>query len=128
MLKTVPRRGVQVWIGALFILLINGTLLWHFHDRYWYPTDDGLYAHLAERLLHGEVLNVDIQDIHPGYIHFVHAAAFRIFGVDMLSLRYPLMFAAFVQGCFAFALLHRRNRWLAALGSVAITVLSVLQF
>jgi sterol desaturase/sphingolipid hydroxylase (fatty acid hydroxylase superfamily) len=24
--------------------LLNGLLLWHFHDRYWYPTDDGFYA------------------------------------------------------------------------------------
>ena len=125
MWKIVPRRGVLLWIG---VSLINGTLLWHFHDRYWYPTDDGLYAHLAERILNGEVLNVDIQDIHPGYIHFIHAAAFRIFGLDMVSLRYPLMLAAFVQGWFAFALLHRRNALLAALGSIAITVLSVLQF
>lgn len=115
---------------ALFgvVALLNGLLLWHFHDRYWYPTDDGFYAHIAERLLNGEVLNRDLQDIHPGYIHVVHAVAFRLFGVDMVSLRYPLMVAAGAQVCFIYALLARRDVLTAAVGSVAGTALGVIQF
>ena len=116
------------WALLAAAVLANGLLLWHFHDRYWYPTDDGLYAHVAHRLLKGEVLNLDVQDIHPGYIHFLHATAFRIFGLDMVSLRYPLMIAAFAQACAVFALLQRRDVVIAALGSVAATALGVIQF
>jgi hypothetical protein len=120
--------AIRDWAPAVGVCLLNTLLLWHFHDRYWYPTDDGFYAHLAERLSHGEVLNVALQDIHPGYIHFLHAAAFRIFGEDIVTLRYPLMLAALAQAAFAFALLRRRNALFALIGSVAMTALGVVQF
>ena len=113
---------------ALPVLILNAALLWHFHDRYWYPTDDGFYANIAERLLTGEVLGRDIQDIHPGLIHFVHAAALRIFGVDLVSLRYPLLAAGFVQSLFAYLLLRRRGVLVAAAGSIASVAIGVLQF
>jgi hypothetical protein len=108
--------------------IANLALLWHFHDRYWYPTDDGFYAHVAERVLAGEVLNRDVQDIHPGYIHAVHVLAFRLFGTDMVSLRYPLVLVAFLQAANVFMLLHRRDAVLAAAASVAAVALGVLQF
>src|SRR6516225_4940847 len=116
------------WAACSLAVLISALLVWYFHDRYWYPTDDGLYAHIAERLLSGEVLNRDIQDIHPGYIHFLHAAAFRMFGLDMLSLRYPLVLAAIIQSSLVAALLSRRSVAMAAAGSVAVTAIGVIQF
>jgi hypothetical protein len=96
----------------LVSLLLNAALLWHFHDRYWYPTDDGFYAHIAERLLDGEVLNRDIQDIHPGYINFLHATAFRLFGLDIVSLRYPLVLASLLLCGFTFAV-SRSTPWVS---------------
>jgi len=116
------------WGLFAVVSLVNGLLLWHFHDRYWYPTDDGFYANIAERFLNGEVLNRDLQDIHPGYIHVLHAVAFRLFGVDMVSLRYPLMLAALAQACVIYALLARRDVLTAAIASVAGTALGVIQF
>ena len=126
--RSLQQRGA--WRALLFLAvsLVNLLLLWHFHDRYWYPTDDGFYAHIAERLLAGEVLNRDVQDIHPGYIHVVHVLAFRLFGTDMVSLRYPLMLVAFIQACVVYALLQRRSTILAAAGSLAVTGLGVIQF
>jgi hypothetical protein len=118
------RTSVQV----LPVLILNAALLWHFHDRYWYPTDDGFYANIAERLLNGEVLGRDIQDIHPGLIHFVHAAALRIFGVDLVSLRYPLFAAGLLQSLFVYLLLRRRGVLVAAAGSIASVALGVPQF
>jgi hypothetical protein len=64
----------------------------------------------------GEVLNRDVQDIHPGYIHASTVLAFRLFGTDMLSLRYPLMLVSFLQACNVFVLLQRRDRAVAASG------------
>src|SRR5258706_1013078 len=115
------RSPVLSWVLFLAASLVNLLLLWHFHDRYWYPTDDGFHAHVAQRFSSGEVLNLDVQDIHPGYIHFLHAAAFRLFGLDMVSLRYPLILAAFLQTGFVYALLQRRDIALAVFGSIAIT-------
>jgi len=65
----------------------NAVLLWFFHNRFWYAPDEGNYAHVAQRVVSGEVLNLNVQDIHPGYINFVNAAALRVFGLDLLSLR-----------------------------------------
>lgn len=116
------------WLLFAASAAINAALLWHFHDRYWYPTDDGLFANIAERLLSGEVLIRDVQDIHPGYVHFLNAAAFRLFSVDLVSLRYPLITAALLQGCLLFALLQHRGPAVAATGSIAGTALGVIQF
>jgi hypothetical protein len=124
---TTESRGVT-WALFGVAALLNGLLLWHFHDRYWYPTDDGIHAHIAERLLAGEIFSRDVQDIHPGYAHFLNVAAFRMFGPDMVSLRYPLILAAFVQSCLVYAVLSRRGVALATIGSIAATALGVVQF
>jgi hypothetical protein len=123
-----PPSSRFVWLLFGLATLLNAFLLWHFHTRYWYPTDDGFYAHIARRLAAGEVLNRDIQDLHPGYIHFLHAAAFRLFGLDLVSLRYPMVLASVLQGCAVFLLLVRRSPALAAIGSVASTAVGTIQF
>ena len=120
--------GREEWLGLALVCACNAALLWFFHNRYWYPTDDGFYAHIAERLLAGEILNRDVQDIHPGYIHVVHVVAFKLFGIDLLSLRYPLIAAAFIQAIVTFALLRQRGLLLAIVGSIATTGVGVVQF
>ena len=110
------------------VSLLNLLLLWFFHDRYWYPTDDGFYAHIAERLLGGEVFARDVQDIHPGYIHLVNVLSFRGFGIDLVSLRYPLILVGLIQSCVVFILLERRGLAIATSGSLAATALGIPQF
>ncbi|MGH9256654.1 MAG: hypothetical protein ACRD3C_19010 [Vicinamibacterales bacterium] len=109
-------------------MLVNALLLWNFHDQHWYAIDEGSYAHIAERVLAGEVLYRDIQDIHPGYVHFLNAAAFAAFGVDLVSLRYPLAVAAFAQALLVWFLLARRDVLLATVASVAAIALGLIQF
>src|SRR5688572_6248347 len=116
------------WVLFAIVALINVAILWTFHDRYWYPSDEGIYAHIAERLLAGEVLSRDVQSLHPGYINFVNAAAMWLFGLDLLSLRYPLMAAAFLQGCLVFDLVARRSLVIAAAASFISTTLGTIQF
>jgi hypothetical protein len=109
-------------------LLVDIALLVHHHDRFWWPPDDGVYAHVASRLAHGQVLDRDIEENHPGYIHWVHAAAFRLFGEDFVSLRYPLVAAASLQAALAIALLASSGLIEALLAGLAAVALGVVQF
>jgi len=122
------RRRSGVWLSLAVAVLANAVLLWHFHDRFWYVRDEGVYAQIAERVLAGEVLNRDVQALHPGYVNFVNAAAFALFGVDLVSLRYPLVAAVFLQAMLLWGLLWRRSLVLAPLVSVCAVVLGFLQF
>lgn len=110
--------GVRPWIVGLLALSSSAALVAHFHDRSWYPPDDGNYAHVAERILEGEVLNREVQDIHAGYINFTNATAMALFGRRMVSLRYPLAFITLLQSGAIFLLFRRRGPWLAALAAV----------
>jgi hypothetical protein len=112
----------------LAALALSAGLLWHFHNRSWYPVDDGNYAHVAERVANGQVLNRDVQDIHAGYVNFLNAAALRLFGPDLVSLRYPLLLAALVQAALLLRLLATHDAVLASAATVAATSLGVVQF
>jgi hypothetical protein len=123
------RKG-NAWgvIGALAAVTIATTISISFYDRFWYPPDDGAYAHVASRILQGEVLNGSVQDVHAGYINFVNAAALAIFGMDLVSLRIPLAALAVAQALVAFLLLRRSSVWLALSASIAVSSLSFVQF
>lgn len=121
--------AVRFWLYLASATGINSLLLWFFHNRFWYATDEGNYAHVAERILQGDVLNLNVQDIHAGYINFVNAAALRVFGLDLVSLRYPLIAVAFVQAVLIFVLFYRSGRRMLAIpAAVAINALGVVQF
>ena len=79
--------------------------MYYFHNRFWWPPDEGAYAHVAARILDGEVLNLDVQDIHAGYINFANALWLWLFGLDLVSLRYPLAAMGFVQACIIYRIL-----------------------
>ncbi len=112
----------------LLAVLFSAVVLSMFHDRFWYGPDDGAYAYVASRILAGDVLHRDIQDIHPGYINFVNAFALKMFGDDVLSLRYPLVLLGVVQAGLLFLLLMSAGRLVALTGSAALTALSFVQF
>ena len=127
--SAIRRPLVRLVLALGCVLVVNGSILWFFHDHFWYAPDDGNYAHVAQRIVAGEVLNLQIQDVHAGYINFVNAAAFRVFGLDLLSLRYPLVFIAFVQAVLIFILFYRsRHRSLAIGAAIAINALGLVQF
>jgi hypothetical protein len=114
--------------AVLVATLATACLLYAFHDRFWYPPDEGNYAHVAQRLLQGDTLNLQVQDVHPGYISFVNAAALRVFGTDLVSMRYPLALAGLVQAALLFLLFPREDPWRAAVASGALTALGAIQF
>src|SRR5688572_13673989 len=124
-----PTAVRTIKTGAVVAALVaSGLVLWHFHDRFSLPQDEGIYANLADRIASGERLNIDVQELHPGYGTFLNAAALKIFGTSLVSLRYPLVAAALLQSCIALLLLARRSLILAVTGAVATAALGVVQF
>ncbi len=116
------------WLALLLIVVFNGIVLVYFHNRFWWPPDEGVYAHTAERMLNGEVLNKDVEEIHTGYIHFIHVASFAAFGTKLVSMRYPLIVAGFLQSLLMFLTFAPRNLMVAMLAAVCATAFGVIQF
>ena len=116
------------WLALIFVGLFNAVVLGYFHNRFWWPPDEGVYAHTAERMLNGEVLNKDVEEIHTGYIHFIHVAAFAAFGTRLVSMRYPLILAAFLQSLLMFLIFAPRSLLLAVVVAVCATAFGVIQF
>ena len=113
---------------ALVTLCLNAWVLFHFHDQFWWAPDEGNYAHVAERVLDGEVLHADVQDIHPGYVNFTNAAALGLFGRELVSMRYPLVFLGILQSAIVFWILAPFGAFAAVAGATTITALGFVQF
>lgn len=128
LLRPPALRSLSQVAALLAALAGNTLLLGAFHDRTWWPPDEGNYAHVAERVLDGEVLNRDVQDIHLGYVNFLNAAALGLAGRSLLALRYPLMLAAALQAALVFVLFRRTGPWTAAVAALATNALGVVQF
>ena len=110
------------------MVLVSILIMAVYHDRFWAPADEGKFAHVAERILLGEKLHRDVQDLHAGYINFVNAAAFSLFGVRIVSMRYPLAVLTVIQAGLMFLVLKRGGIATAVIGGLALTSLSFVQF
>jgi hypothetical protein len=114
--------------ALVVVVLISTLLMIVYHDRFWAPADEGKFAHVAERTLLGEALHRDVQDLHAGYINFVNTAAFSLFGLRMVSMRYPLALLTVIQAGLMFLVLRRGGTVTALIGGLALTSLSFVQF
>jgi hypothetical protein len=109
------------WSVAVFAGLILYVAL--ALDGHWVADDEGLLGQSAERALAGELPHRDFADAYTGGLTLLHAWAFRSFGVDLIVLRYLLLFctALWIPGLYAcFA------RFLGPLASCALTALAVV--
>jgi hypothetical protein len=97
--------------------------LWSGADAYWVPDDEGLLGQTAERILAGELPHRDFADPYTGGLGLLHASAFKLAGVDLLYLRYQLLFftALWIPLLYACAC-----RFTGIAGSLAITALAVV--
>ena len=113
----------------LIIVAIAATaIVGHFYDQFSYLPDDGAYAYVASRILAGDVLNRDIQDVHAGYINFTNALSFYLFGERLVSMRYFLAAITVLQACFAFWIVSETNVVTALVAAVGMVCLSFVQF
>ncbi len=120
-------RTLELFAG-LAATAIVAALMVYFHDRTWWPPDDGYFAHVADTILRGGVLHRDVHSIHPGYIDFTNAGAMWAFGADLLSMRYPLALLAVVNCMLAFGLLLPRGVHIAFAGGISSGAFSFIQF
>ena len=126
-----PRGGATLagrWGVTGAVAAFAGALALVFHDRFWWAPDEGAYAYVASRILAGDTLNGTVQDLHAGYINLWHAAMFRLFGEDLVSLRYPLAVLTVAAAVIAARLLRPAGRDIALAGGVAMAVFFFLPF
>ena len=89
-----------------FVMVIAGTYVGVRLNQSWIAVDDGILAQSALRALQGQLPHSDFAEIYTGGLSFIHAAAFRLFGVNLLSLRICvfLFFLAWVPSVYYIAL------------------------
>ncbi len=114
--------------GVLLSLMSVALMLFFYHDLFWWPVDEGVYAYIAQRMNAGYIIHKDIIDLHAGYGNLLNAWAFRLFGEDLLSLRYPLIAITLVQSIIAYILLASRGPFVACVGGIAVAAFSFVQF
>jgi hypothetical protein len=97
-------------LGALLLVMLISTIICH--NRFWLPAVEGFNAHVAERVSRGEVLHRDALELYAGYANLANAAAFSLFVVRMVSMRFPLAVLTVIQAALMFLLLrgHRCGR------------------
>lgn len=111
----------RVWLLAT--LAIAGVYLALYLRRGWYPHDEGLLGQTAERVLHGEMPHRDFDEPYTGLLTYLHAAAFQLGGIRLLTLRIPLL----VASLFGFAAFFRiASRFVPPFSAAGLTLLALV--
>jgi hypothetical protein len=110
------------WIVLAAVLAIAGTYVAFHIGRGWVPADDGTLSQSALRVMRGQLPHRDFGEIYTGGLSFIHAMAFRAFGVNLMSLRICvfLFFLAWVPAVYYIAL-----RFISPISAGMITLLAV---
>jgi hypothetical protein len=113
--------GVRAVVLAV-VLLVAGIYTGFHIGRGWVPADDGTLSQSALRVMQGQLPHRDFGEIYTGGLSFIHALAFRAFGVNLMSLRICvfLFFLAWLPAVYYVAL-----RFTSAIAAGAITLLAV---
>jgi 4-amino-4-deoxy-L-arabinose transferase-like glycosyltransferase len=117
-------RAARIGESHLVLLTVLAAVAyvgWHL-GRGWLAVDDGTLGHTAERVLLGELPHRDFDDVYTGGLAFVNAAAFRLVGTTLWTLRLVLLafFVAWVPTVYYLA--RRFCRPLAASGVTLVAV------
>ncbi len=102
------------------VLLMAGVYLSGFAYRGWIPADAGTLGQCAERVFCGEIPHRDFDDMYTGGLSYLHAAAFRVFGFRLSSIRtvFFVFVLAFVLAAYAIAA-RAAPAWIAGLVVIA---------
>lgn len=75
------------WLVLAVVWLVLGAYALYEAPRGWIPHDEGTLGQSAERVLRGELPHVGYDEPYTGGVSLLHAAAFRAFGVSVLTMR-----------------------------------------
>ena len=106
----------------LGVLILSAVYVaWHL-GRGWVAHDEGTLGQSAERLLQGQLPHRDFDEIYTGGLTYLNAAAFRLLGTNLFSLRVVLftVFLAWVPAVFYIA-----SRLVRPLAAAGVTLLCV---
>jgi hypothetical protein len=92
---------------AGILVAVSLAYLWTFVPRGWVPHDEGMLGEAAERVRLGNLPHVDYQEMYTGGLSLLHSLAFRVFGSDLLHLRWVLYGAAALGQILIYAILRR---------------------
>lgn len=103
--KSTLRRG-RCWAVLTAVWLISGIYAAHYIDRGWVPHDEGTLGHSAERVLTGQLPHRDFDEVYTGGLSYLNAAAFRMMGTNLVTIRRVLFvfFLAWVPAVFYIAI------------------------
>jgi hypothetical protein len=118
--------AAQGWLVHLMVLggvlAIAGVYVGAHLGSGWVPADDGILSQSALRVMQGQLPHRDFAEIYTGGLSVIHALAFRVFGVGLLSLRICafLFFLAWIPAVYYIAL-----RFTSALAAGLVTLVAV---
>ncbi len=101
------RRSILTHIAILgTVLLIAGTFVGLRIKNGWVPADEGTLGQSALRVLSGQLPHRDFAEIYTGGLSLLHAVAFHVLGVNLVSLRICVfvLFLAWVPTLYYIAL------------------------
>lgn len=115
------RVQIPAWLVFVLVLLLAAAYTYSRLKIGWLPEDDGVLANSALRVLQGQLPHRDFVEVYTGGLDFIHAAAFRLFGVNLVSLRLCLFifFLGWLPAIFFIA-----RRFFPATGAGAVTLLA----
>jgi hypothetical protein len=117
-----PRREVDWRLVLAGVMVVSAVYVaWHL-GRGWVAHDEGMLGQSAERVLQGELPHRDFDETYSGGLTYLNAAAFRLLGTTLLSLRVVLfaVFMAWVPAVFYIA-----SRLVRPMSAALVTLLCV---
>lgn len=122
---TVRRWTSLSWAMMLSLMVIAACYGGLYLKRGWIPHDEGAFALTAQHALHGELPHRDFDEIYTGGLTYLNAAAMRVLGENLVSMRYPV-YAVFIFWTAAIFSLARRfvSDWAAAFVTLLLIAIS----
>jgi hypothetical protein len=117
------RQASHRWGTLALVWLFAGCYAYAGLNRGWVPHDEGQFAQTADRILAGEMPHRDFDEMYTGALSYANAAAFRILGQDLRSLRFVLfgVFLLWVPAVYSVA-----SRFGSSLTAGAVTALAAV--
>ena len=99
-------------LGLAAVCWLNFT----YFDRFWLPADEGAYAGIVQWIAEGRLPHRDFFSYRPGYDVWINVLAMKVWGYQIVSLRWPVLILSLASTLVVYRLLVPLNRWVRALG------------